>query len=296
MDRPRLFLSAVSQELRTARNAVAVTVRTLGYDPVSQDDFPTGHGELREWLCHEIDSCQGLLQIVGQGYGAEPPEVDPEWGRVSYTQFEFLYARRQGKKTWLIVAGEQCQRDWPPAELDLPDDPAHTDPAGYQAQRRQLQQDYLARLQRENHLWHLVDNPLELQNVVLRLRDELGELRRRSERRHRRLSWALGAILLALVVLGGGVWWGYHLLHGKVEQGTEEVQHVRVEVQQARKELREAGEVNTEKIHAHLLETAAETHRRELAEADKAKDWKQRQQLCAAADAAQKRGWSGSRS
>ena len=114
MDRPRLFLSAVSQELRTARNAVAATVRTLGYDPVSQDDFPTGHGELRQWLRREIDSCEGLMQIVGQGYGAEPPEVDPEWGRVSYTQFEFLYARRQGKKTWFIVAGEQCYRDRPP--------------------------------------------------------------------------------------------------------------------------------------------------------------------------------------
>ncbi len=228
------------------------------------------------------------MQIVGQGHGAEPPEVDPEWGRVSYTQFEFLYARRQGKKTWLIVAGEQCQRDRPPAELDLPDDPAHADPAGYQAQRRQLQQDYLARLQRENHLWHLADNPIELQNVVLRLRDELGELRRRSERRHRRLSWALGAILLALVVLGGGVWWGYHLLHRNVQLGTEEVQKVWKEVQQTKKELREAAEVNAEKIHAHLLETAAETHRRELAEAAKAKDWKQRQQLREAADAAHK--------
>ncbi len=50
MDRTRLFLSAVSQEFRTARGAVAATVRTLGYDPVSQDDFPTGHGDLRDWL------------------------------------------------------------------------------------------------------------------------------------------------------------------------------------------------------------------------------------------------------
>ena len=40
MVRPRLFLSAVSAELRTARQSLARTVRTLGYDPVSQDDFP----------------------------------------------------------------------------------------------------------------------------------------------------------------------------------------------------------------------------------------------------------------
>jgi len=42
--------------------------------------------------------------------------------------------------------------------------------------------------------------------------------------------------------------------------------------------------VNTEKIRAHLLQTAEETHRRELAEADAVKDWKERQRLREAAD------------
>lgn len=48
MNRPRVFLSAVSEELRTARQAVARTVRNMGFNPVSQDDFPTGYGELRQ--------------------------------------------------------------------------------------------------------------------------------------------------------------------------------------------------------------------------------------------------------
>jgi tetratricopeptide (TPR) repeat protein len=284
MDRPRLFLSAVSQELRTARNAVAATVRTLGYDPVSQDDFPTGCGELRDWLRREIDSCEGLLQIVGHGYGMEPRDVEPAWGRVSYTQFEFLYARQQGKKTWLIIAGENCQRDRPPAELDLPDDPAHPDPKGYQAERRRLQQDYLARLQRENHLWHQAENPTELQNVVLRLRDELIHLRWRAELRHRRLNRAIAAILLVLAVLGGGTWWGYRLLRGTIEESRKEVQQTRDEVKAAR----QAAEASAGRIHAHLLETADRTHRRELAEAEKDKDWKRRQRLREAANAAHK--------
>ena len=60
MTRPRIFLSAVSAELRSARQAVARTVRTLAYDPVSQDDFPTGHGELGQWLREQIDGCEGL--------------------------------------------------------------------------------------------------------------------------------------------------------------------------------------------------------------------------------------------
>jgi hypothetical protein len=141
MSRPRLFLSAASEELLSARKAVAATVRTLGFDPVSQDDFPTGHGELRKWLREQIDSCEGLIQLVGQAYGAEPLDVDPDYGRVSYTQLEFLYASYKGKKTWVIVIGEGCSRDKSIDQLDLPREAAHTDPAGYQAERRKLQQD-----------------------------------------------------------------------------------------------------------------------------------------------------------
>jgi len=143
MDQPRLFLSAVSAELRTARQSLARTVRTLGYDPVSQDDFPTGHGELRQWLREQIDSCEGLIQLVGNAYGAEPPEADPDFGRSSYTQLELLYAARQGKKTWVILIGEHCHRDTAEAQLDLPDDPLQCDPDGYQAERRALQHDYI---------------------------------------------------------------------------------------------------------------------------------------------------------
>ncbi|MCA9423054.1 MAG: DUF4062 domain-containing protein [Nitrospira sp.] len=140
MNRPRLFLSAVSEELRTARQSVAATVRTLGFDPVSQDDFSTGYGELRQWLREQLDTCEGLIQLVGEGYGAEPPDVDPEYGRVSYTQFEFFYACHQNKKTWIIVIGKDFVRDKLPDQLDLPCDPSVPDPAGYQAERRTLQQ------------------------------------------------------------------------------------------------------------------------------------------------------------
>ena len=241
----------------------AATVRTLGFDPASQDDFPSGNGELRQWLRAQLDSCEGLIQLVGHAYGAEPPEADPEYGRVSYTQFEFLYARKQNKKTWVIVIGKDFGRDKPPDQLDLPRDPDHPDPTGYQAERRQLQQEYLARLKRENHLRHTANSDIELQNVVLRLRDELGELRQRAERKERRLTALVIAILLGLVVLGGIGWWGYHQLQSGVQQ---------------------VGVMNTEKIRAHLLQTAGETHRRELAEAEAATDWKKRQPLREAAD------------
>ncbi len=250
MNRPRLFLSAVSEELRTARQSVAATVRTLGFDPVSQDDFPTGHGELRQWLREQLDSCEGLIQLVGQGYGAEPPEVDPEYGRVSYTQFEFLYARHQSKKTWVIVIGQDFVRDKLPDQLDLPRDPSHPDPAGYQAERRSLQQDYLTRLTQENHLRHTANNNDRAGNIiVLRLRDELGELRRQ---------------------------WDEWLQQDASFKASRR--------QVGLDELIEASRLTTEKIRAHLLQTAEETHRRELAEAEADTDWRRRQQLREAAD------------
>jgi tetratricopeptide (TPR) repeat protein len=265
MNRPRLFLSAVSHELRTARKEVAATLNTLGFDTVSQDDFPTGHGELRNWLRQQIDSCAGLIQLVGSAYGAEPPDEDPVLGRVSYTQFEFLYASRQGKKTWVIVIGEDYPRDNPIENLDLPVETTHPDPAGYQAERRKLQKNYKERLKQENHLLHTAEDAIELQNKIFRLRDELKELRQGEERRIRRLTAAIIGILLGIVVLGGGGWWAYKNLYTVAEQSAV---------------------VNTEKIRAHLLQTADETHRRELAEADAAKDWKERQRLREAVDKA----------
>lgn len=126
----------------------------MGFDSVSQDDFPTGYGELKRWLREQIDTCDGLVQIAGEGYGAEPPDEDAEFGRVSYTQYEFLYAHRKAKKTWLIIAGKDCRRDKALDQLDLPRDPAHPDPKDYQAERRQLQQGYIAGLKKENQIRH----------------------------------------------------------------------------------------------------------------------------------------------
>lgn len=268
MSRPRVFLSAVSVELRSARQMVARTVRMLGYDPVSQDDFSTGYGELRQWLREQIDGCEGLIQLVGDAYGAEPPDADPEFGRVSYTQFELLHAHRKGKKTWVVLIGDHCSRDHAASELDLPENAAGLEPAAvqnWQAERRKLQQAYLDRLVRENHLRHTANDDTALENIILRLRDELAELRRTDKIRQRRLWRAVVAVLIGLPMLGVGGWWA--------------TQHLQSTVQRA-------AIVDTERIRAHLLTTIEETHRQELAEAETASDWRERQKRREAADAA----------
>ena len=95
--RPTIFISSVSKELRSARQLVANTLTFLGYEPIWQDIFGTEGGDLRQMLRQQIDQSKGVVQLIGQCYGAEPPVPDEEFGRVSYTQYEALYARKRGK-------------------------------------------------------------------------------------------------------------------------------------------------------------------------------------------------------
>jgi Domain of unknown function (DUF4062) len=151
MNQPFVFISCVTPEFGQIRSRVAAILTRLGYTPVFQEIFGTEPGDLRQVLRDKIDACEGLIQIVGQGYGAEPPTVDADYGRVSYTQFEFLYAREK-KKTWLIFAGDTCTRNRLLECLDLPNDPAHPDPDGYQAERRALQLTYRDKRRNDGHV------------------------------------------------------------------------------------------------------------------------------------------------
>jgi hypothetical protein len=99
---------------------VANTLTFLGYQPVWQDIFGTESGDLRALLRQQIDHSKGVVQLVGQCYGAEPPTADEQFGRVSYTQYEALYARKRGKKVWYLFIDEHFPReacDEEPAEV-----------------------------------------------------------------------------------------------------------------------------------------------------------------------------------
>jgi hypothetical protein len=83
----------------------------LGYEPIWQDVFGTEEGDLREVLRRQIDRCKGVVQLIGRSYGAEPPQPDPNFGRVSYTQYEALYARQRGKKVWYLFIDQSFPVD-----------------------------------------------------------------------------------------------------------------------------------------------------------------------------------------
>ena len=271
MNQPSVFISCVSPEFRQTRSRVAAILTRLGYTPVIQEIFGTEPGDLRQVLRDKIDACEGLIQIVGQGYGAEPPTVDANYGRVSYTQFEFLYAREQKKKTWLIFAGDACTRDTPLDRLDLPlpNDPAHPDPASYQAERRALQLAYRDKRRNDGHLYYDATGDTDLDLKVERLRDELAKLRQAFNLWQNKVLRAFAVVFVLLVLIGGSVWWFGYRQHSDIQQISAEARHI-----------------TREKIRAQLLESAERTHQAALAEAAKAKGWEERERLRKAAEQA----------
>lgn len=167
---------------------MANTLTFIGYEPVWQEIFGTESGDLREVLRHKIDQCKGVLQIVGQCYGAEPPAPDPEFGRVSYTQYEALYARKCGKKVWYLFVDETFRTD------DCPVEPAEL---------RELQVAYRGRLQSESHIFHPLRSTEGLEASVLKLRDDLSRLRRG-------VKWWAAAVAVLLAITAVSVLWLLH--------------------------------------------------------------------------------------
>jgi tetratricopeptide (TPR) repeat protein len=206
--RPAIFISAVSRELRSARQLVANTLTFLGYEPVWQEIFGLEGGDLRDVLHEKIDQCRGVVQLVGKCYGAEPPSVDPAFGRVSYTQFEALYARHRGKKVWYLFIDETF-----PIDEHEPES----------AELVELQAAYRRRVQADAHLFHPLASRDALEAGVLKLRDDLTRLRRGVK------AWAIGVVLLLLISVGLGFWLlrGQHESVGQIQQVVTEVEKLR---------------------------------------------------------------------
>lgn len=164
---------------------MANTLTFLGYEPDWQDILSTEEGDLRGILRRRIDSCKGVVQLVGQCYGAEPPSIEEQFGRVSYTQYEALYARQQNKKIWYLFIGE-----------DFSADPHDGEPE----ELGDLQAAYRQKIKTDMHIHHALDSREALEANVLKLRDDLTQLRRGVKR------WAAAVAALMIVSVGLALW------------------------------------------------------------------------------------------
>src|SRR5439155_2730133 len=89
----KIFLSAVSGEFRDCRQALASDLRAMGSEVKVQEDFQQGPGTLLEKLEAYIADCDRIIALMGDAYGAEPPEAArPAGQQRSYTQWEYVFA------------------------------------------------------------------------------------------------------------------------------------------------------------------------------------------------------------
>lgn len=103
---PKVFVSATSSDLGTARDVTVKALNQIDCTPVEQSISGTEYGKIRELLRRWIDPCDAVIHIVGRDYGGEPkydrrprPSTD-QYGkecptyeeRRSWTQMEYDYA------------------------------------------------------------------------------------------------------------------------------------------------------------------------------------------------------------
>ena len=114
----RVFISAVTGELGSYRQALAKELRRKGLDVCDQEHFRQGGATLLEALRDYIQSCDAVIFLVGERCGAmSTPEHSAALGDIpafkafaaatgqkeaSYTQWEFHLAKHYGRKTYVF--------------------------------------------------------------------------------------------------------------------------------------------------------------------------------------------------
>jgi len=128
----RIFVSAVSDELKSYREAVAGVLRTADYEVRDEAHFHQGPGALIEKLRGYIKSCDVVIFLIGDRTGSFPtgehaailgqvPAFDAYRDRTgqtraSYTQWEYLLATQHGKARFVFFTELGFAPDGPEKE------------------------------------------------------------------------------------------------------------------------------------------------------------------------------------
>jgi tetratricopeptide (TPR) repeat protein len=185
MSRPVVLISAVSRELQSTRYIVANSLTALGYEPMWQDIAPTETCDQKFAIRRMVDRSRAVVQIVGQHHGFSPTEPDEEFGSVSYTQYEALYAHKTGKPVrYILLDGDY-----------LTDCEKHES-----AELRKLQSDYRTQVETHHSFYQPSSTPQSTADIVLALRADLSKLSRPSLKRTAVLA------ALFLIIISGITW------------------------------------------------------------------------------------------
>ena len=199
--RPEIFVSATSQDLRTCRQLIKEALLTLGCVPIEQTNFPPDARTVREMLRVKITACDAVVHVAGEVYGAEPSARDPGEPRRSYTQLEYELATELGKPVYVFVCGAGFPYDEHPPE---------------DTERQTLQQQHRTRLQKSDHIYTPVGSRDELALRVHALQTRVEALSGELNKTRSWLGRGIAIGIVALTLLGGGLWWLNHRV-GKTE-------------------------------------------------------------------------------
>ena len=211
---PRVFVSAVSSDLQSARKVVNDALTRIECLPIEESIFGTEYGPIRELLARKIESCQAVIHVVGRDFGGEPdPRMLPAGQpRRSWTQIEYDLAKEQKKKLFVFVGDDA-----------FPFDPlAAAEPADKNALQLAHRQAVLA----DQHLWHTARSLDELQQQIENLKVPLDEVRaalRRQQIRHRLVT---GLVAATIVLVLAGVFYRVSQTGGQVAEVGKDVQQV----------------------------------------------------------------------
>ena len=90
----KVFLSAVSGQFKSCRDALASDLRAIGCEVKVQEDFQQGGGSLIAQIESYVAQCNRVIAIVGDAYGADASSdaIPPGKPQRSYTQWVYFFA------------------------------------------------------------------------------------------------------------------------------------------------------------------------------------------------------------
>lgn len=119
--RPTIYLSGVSQEFASFRDAVEIEILKRGCFVKNQSSFATEYRAVKSMLRQKLSDADAVIHIVGFCYGTELQGKPGYAPRRSYTQMEFDVACQLGKPVYVFLSSDASVRD-PASAYESPED------------------------------------------------------------------------------------------------------------------------------------------------------------------------------
>jgi len=153
--RPTIFLSGVSHEFGSFRDAVETEIQKKGCFAENHPGFPPDYSTVEEMLRRKLHDADAVIHVVGFPFGAEPNQRPVDVPRRSYTQMEFDIAREMQEPVYVFLStGTNVRQDPKPEEK--PDD----------AEAAALQLAHRETVQKTNCLYYFFQDKSELCALV----------------------------------------------------------------------------------------------------------------------------------